>query len=223
MSTDLMGIGETVSSLRKDFPDITVSKLRFLESEGLVQPLRTPSGYRKFTPAHLERVRYVLTMQRDHYLPLKVIAEHLDALDRGLSVPDPVDAEPRPDLPQPAMPDLTSLDTGTRLLPKELCRESGLSRVDLAQAIEQGLLPEGEDYSLNDVETARALAGLRDCGVPVRNARPVVLAVKREMDLYTTALGTQHRTETPQDFTERGSTLATALLRVHIAYMRSQL
>ena len=223
MSTQLMGIGETVSSLRKDFPDVSVSKIRFLESEGLVQPLRTPSGYRKFSPEHVDRIRYVLTMQRDHYLPLKVIAEHLDALDRGLALPDPVDAEPRPELPVPAVVDLSSFDTGTRLLAKELCRESGLSRSDLAQAVEQGLLPETPDYSLNDVETARALAALRDCGVPVRNARPVVLAVKREMDLYNTARGVQHRAESAEEYAQRSQTLASALLRVHVAYMRSEL
>ncbi|HJX44930.1 MAG TPA: MerR family transcriptional regulator, partial [Geodermatophilus sp.] len=76
-----------LGALRGDFPDVTISKIRFLEGEGLVSPQRTPSGYRKFSRADVDRLRYVLTAQRDHYLPLRVIKEHLDALDRGLPVP----------------------------------------------------------------------------------------------------------------------------------------
>jgi DNA-binding transcriptional MerR regulator len=79
-----LSIGEVLSKLRGDFPDITISKIRFLESEGLIEPQRTPSGYRKFTSADLERLRYVLLAQRDHYLPLRVIKDNLDAMDRGL-------------------------------------------------------------------------------------------------------------------------------------------
>ena len=76
-----------LAQLRADFPDVTISKIRFLEAEGLVEPARTPSGYRKFSHDDVERLRYVLTLQRDHYLPLRVIREHLDALDRGLEPP----------------------------------------------------------------------------------------------------------------------------------------
>ena len=79
-----LSIGEVLGKLRSEFPDITISKIRFLESEGLIEPQRTPSGYRKFTGGDLERLRYVLEAQRDQYLPLRVIKENLDALDRGL-------------------------------------------------------------------------------------------------------------------------------------------
>src|SRR4051794_17027571 len=79
-----MSIGEVLSQVRPDFPDVTISKIRFLESEGLVEPQRTASGYRKFSRDDVARLRYVLSAQRDHYLPLRVIREHLDALDRGL-------------------------------------------------------------------------------------------------------------------------------------------
>src|SRR5262245_11597696 len=81
----MMSIGTVLNTLRNDFPEVTISKIRFLETEGLVEPQRTPSGYRKFSPADVERLAYVLRMQRDHYLPLKVIREQLDALDRGES------------------------------------------------------------------------------------------------------------------------------------------
>ncbi|MGY1610275.1 transcriptional regulator FtsR, partial [Geodermatophilus sp. SYSU D00700] len=85
--TPRLTIGAVLTALRDDFPDVTISKIRFLESEGLVSPQRTPSGYRKFSRADVDRLRYVLTAQRDHYLPLRVIKEHLDALDRGQPVP----------------------------------------------------------------------------------------------------------------------------------------
>jgi DNA-binding transcriptional MerR regulator len=123
-------IGAVLGALRDDFPDVTISKIRFLESEGLVSPQRTPSGYRKFSRADVDRLRYVLTAQRDHYLPLRVIKEHLDALDRGLPVPRagspaapapaaggahgdagrPDPASPDPASPDPASPDPASPD-----------------------------------------------------------------------------------------------------------------
>ncbi len=79
-----LSIGEVLSKLKTEFSDITISKIRFLESEGLIEPQRTPSGYRKFTSNDLERLRFVLLAQRDQYLPLKVIKDNLDAMDRGL-------------------------------------------------------------------------------------------------------------------------------------------
>jgi DNA-binding transcriptional MerR regulator len=82
-----LSIGEVLAQLRGDFPGLNISKIRFLEAEGLIEPERTPSGYRKFSHQDVERLRYVLTCQREHYLPLKVIREHLDAIDRGLEPP----------------------------------------------------------------------------------------------------------------------------------------
>jgi len=81
-----MSIGEVLSDLRPEFPDITISKLRFLEAEGLVEPYRAPSGYRRYTRDHVARLRYVLTAQRERYLPLRVIREQLSAYDRGEKV-----------------------------------------------------------------------------------------------------------------------------------------
>ena len=78
-----LSIGEVLAQLRPAFPDITISKIRFLESEGLIHPERTPSGYRKFSRDDVARLRFVLAQQRDHYLPLRVIKDHLDAIDRG--------------------------------------------------------------------------------------------------------------------------------------------
>ena len=90
-----MSIGAVLDLLRPDFPDVTISKIRFLESEGLVTPDRSPSGYRRFSPKDCERLKYVLTAQRDYYLPLKIIKEQLDAHDRGEAVEGPAPRAPR--------------------------------------------------------------------------------------------------------------------------------
>src|SRR3954469_21962943 len=82
-----MSIGAVLESLRPDFPDVTISKIRFLEAEGLVTPQRSGSGYRRFTAYDCARLRFILTAQRDHYLPLKVIKAQLDAQPDG-ALPD---------------------------------------------------------------------------------------------------------------------------------------
>jgi DNA-binding transcriptional MerR regulator len=93
-----LSIGEVLSLLQGEFPDVTISKIRFLESQGLLDPERTPSGYRKFYEADIERLRWILHQQRDNFLPLKVIKDRLDEADRaGLVIP----AEPDPEAPAP--------------------------------------------------------------------------------------------------------------------------
>src|SRR3954471_15051322 len=93
-SSATLTIGDVLAHLKVEFPDLTISKIRFLEDAGLIRPERTPSGYRKFSAADVSRLRYVLSQQRDHYLPLKVIKEQLEAIDRGL-VPNSSTASPR--------------------------------------------------------------------------------------------------------------------------------
>ena len=82
-----LSIGEVLAELRDEFPDITISKIRFLESQGLIDPERTPSGYRKFYDEDLARLRWILHQQKEHFLPLKVIKERLDQLQPGEALP----------------------------------------------------------------------------------------------------------------------------------------
>lgn len=100
----LRSIGQVLASLKADFPDISISKIRFLESVGLLSPERAPSGYRRYTESDVERLRYILRVQKSHYLPLKVIREHLEMMDRGLEPPrlDPL----RPQAPDGNADDL---------------------------------------------------------------------------------------------------------------------
>lgn len=132
----LVGIGEVMAMLRAEFPDVSISKIRFLEAEGLVEPQRTVSGYRKFGPTDVDRLRYVLRAQRDQYLPLKVIKDHLDAIDRGL---EPVDGGGRPeagsDEPAPEVPAPVPL-----LDRAELLAAAGIDEEALARLEEFGLI-----------------------------------------------------------------------------------
>ena len=141
-ASSLMSIGEVLARLRPEFPDVTISKIRFLESEGLVEPARTPSGYRKFSHADVARLRYVLATQRDHYLPLRVIREHLDAIDRGLEPPAAPGEKPR--VPRSADDDLP----GPRALAGAV--ELRLSRAELAEAagLDAELLDQVEAFGL---------------------------------------------------------------------------
>src|SRR5687768_3472331 len=109
---DHLSIGEVLGLLQDEFPDVTISKIRFLESQGLLDPERTPSGYRKFYEDDIERLRWILTQQRENFLPLKVIKDRLDEANRAGDVvptdpgpvvpPQEVMAAPAP--PTPAAP-----------------------------------------------------------------------------------------------------------------------
>ena len=187
-----MTIGAVLSALREDFPDVTISKIRFLESEGLVSPQRTGSGYRTYTEADVERLRYVLTAQRDRFWPLKVIREALDAMDRGLQPPDPTvngDTAPRvPEgrreqrLPQPA--ELTG-SRRLRLTAAELCDSAGLEPGTLEALQTFGLVRADEDGYFGEPElaVARAAGALASYGLEARHLRPFRTAADREIGL----------------------------------------
>lgn len=94
-------IGAVLAQVREEFPDVSISKIRFLEAEGLLLPERTPAGYRVFRAGDVERLRYILRAQRDHFWPLKVIREALDALDRGLEPSGMAQGRPTAPTPEP--------------------------------------------------------------------------------------------------------------------------
>jgi DNA-binding transcriptional MerR regulator len=150
------GIGEVIAQLRGEFPDISVSKIRFLESEGLIQPARSPSGYRKFGPADVDRLRYILTAQRDQYLPLRVIKDQLDA-------------------DQPAAGPLSR---------RELLDATGIDEARLAELEEFGLvLRSGRQYAPAALDAVRAVAALSRYGVQARHLRVLRASAERETAL----------------------------------------
>jgi DNA-binding transcriptional MerR regulator len=174
--TPRLTIGEVLAVLRDDFPDVTISKIRYLESEDLVHPQRTPSGYRKFSRADVSRLRYVLAAQRDQYLPLRVIKEHLEALDRGEPLPGST--------PPAAPPPEEEADTGS-LTTEQFARASGLEPGQLADCVQFGLLATDADglHPAADLPVARAAAGLARHGIEPRHLRVYQNGAEREAGL----------------------------------------
>lgn len=173
-------IGEVLAVLRDDFPDVTISKIRYLETEQLVAPQRTPSGYRKFSRADVARLRYVLAAQRDRYLPLRVIKDHLDALDRG--EPLPGTATPA-DVPPPVADGAAA--QRRPLPPDQFARAAGLAPEQLADCVQFGLLVPDADgmHPVDDLPVARAAAGLARHGLEPRHLRAYRSGVEREAGL----------------------------------------
>jgi DNA-binding transcriptional MerR regulator len=187
-----LAIGAVLAALAPDFPDISISKIRFLEAEGLLTPARTRSGYRTFSPEDVERLRYILTAQRDRFWPLKVIREALDKLERGLE-PAFGDAESsRPQVPvtgngHGGLP--TALDLGRRrslrLTDVELREAAGLDKATFEALSTYGLLRPGSSghYGEAALAVARAASALGAYGIEPRHLRPFRTAADREIGL----------------------------------------
>ncbi|GAA2461122.1 MerR family transcriptional regulator [Streptomyces macrosporus] len=235
--TGPMSIGAVLNLLRDEFPEVTISKIRFLESEGLVEPQRTPSGYRKFSAADVERLSRVLRLQRDHYLPLRVIREQLDALDRGeeIRLPGPT----RPFDPLDGFPVPNSGPDGEATAGSDGPATSRVGRAELLAATEadEEQLREWESYGLigpardggYDAETvtvARIVADLGRYGLEPRHLRVVKAAAEREAGLVEQVVAPLRRHRNPQTRAHAETTareLATLAVRLHAALVQSAL
>ena len=191
-----MSIGSVLDRLRPEFPDVTISKIRFLEAEGLISPERTPSGYRRFSIADCERLRYVLTAQRDQYLPLKVIKEQLEAIDRGAATIGSV--ETRPKRPRPlavargeVSPEDLRTDREIRVSRDDLCERAGVDTAFLAELVGAGLVTPGPAgfFDEDAVLLARTAKAMAEFGLEVRHLRAFKLAVDREAGLVAQIAG----------------------------------
>ncbi|MGW0087254.1 transcriptional regulator FtsR [Streptomyces sp. NPDC003393] len=221
----LMSIGSVLNVLREEFPEVTISKIRFLESEGLVEPRRTPSGYRKFGPDDVERLARVLRLQRDHYLPLKVIREYLDALERGEAVQLPVLGRQRDGESAPA--------------PAEAPAAARIGRADLLAAaeIDEEVLQEWESYGLvtpmedgayeaEAVTVASLVRELGRFGIEPRHLRVMKGAADREAGLIDQVVAPLRRHRNPQTRAHaeaRTKELAALTVRLHAALVQTAL
>lgn len=184
-----------LAQLRTEFPDVTISKIRFLESEGLVQPARTASGYRQFTAPDVERLRFVLSAQRDHYLPLKVIKDQLDAAD-GIS--DGLDTASGPVLRPPrrlvslsgrgaAAPTAEDFAPGReiRLTREDLLAQAGVDGAMLAELEQFGLIRPGAAgfYDADAVLVAKTVRAMTEYGIEPRHLRAFRASADREVGL----------------------------------------
>jgi DNA-binding transcriptional MerR regulator len=189
-----MTIGAVLAALEPDFPDISISKIRFLEAQGLLTPGRTRSGYRTFSPDDLERLRYILTAQRERFWPLKVIREALDKLERGLEGPRGLLSPSAPQVPQvppgASDPDLpTAFELGRRgdlrLTGDELREATGLDQPTYEALSTFGLLRPDSSGHFGDaaLAVARAAGALAAYGIEPRHLRPFRTAADREIGL----------------------------------------
>ncbi|HYI56924.1 MAG TPA: MerR family transcriptional regulator [Microlunatus sp.] len=238
-------IGQVLAALKGDFPDISISKIRFLETEGLVTPERAPSGYRRYVESDIERLRYVLTVQRDHYLPLKVIREHLTMIDRGEvppgragllppgatpvnpgtgsgAVPSDGPAEPGQELPRTPTPPTPPSRQPLRLSRKDLLEASGLSESALMELERNHIVVprRGTAYYGRDALTlATAAKRLSDYGMDGRHLRAFKMAADREIGMVEQAIAPYlRRTESR---TEVVPEVLNLVINFHAALVRS--
>lgn len=232
---DLLSIGEVLAVLRSDFPDVTISKIRFLEAEGLVEPQRAPSGYRKFGHRDVERLRFILSAQRDHYLPLRAIKEHLDALDEGREPPP----QTRARLGGGQVPHL-ALDADGHPSADAFRRggaEPVLGRDQLLEAaeIDEEFLAELEGYGLvtarhgrdaydgDAVAVARLARELAGFGLEPRHLRAFRTTADREVGLIQQVLAPllhQREPDSRARGEERARELAALTVRLHATLVR---
>jgi len=165
-----VSIGQVLDELSPEFPDISPSKIRFLEAEGLIQPLRSAAGYRRFSVADIERLRFILTAQRDEYLPLRVIKERLDALESGAG-----DGSPG------TVPAISM----TR---SELLAAAGAGEELLAELEDYGLVRRARSYDGQALSVVRSAVLLAEYGIQPRHLRAIKAAAEREVSLVEQAV-----------------------------------
>jgi DNA-binding transcriptional MerR regulator len=204
----LLSIGEVINLLRDDFPDVSVSKLRFLESQGLIDPARSASGYRQFDPDDLARLRFILQQQRDHFLPLKVIRSKLTLWERG----DDLDAKTG------ATASSTAETSGEPLSRADLLKRSGLTEDQLTELVEAGVLRPLADPAVFTAESglaAQEAKRLMDMGLEARHLRAVRLSVDREADLLLQLTAPLMRAHNPEAHAQARDILESGAGSVH--------
>lgn len=199
-----MSIGEVLALLQGEFPDVTVSKIRFLEGEGLIEPERTPSGFRKFTHLHVQQLRYILTEQRDHYLPLRVIKDKMaESFARPRAVQDKQEV---------------------RLSRAELLEAAGLDEETLTELEDYGLLAaKARRYDEDALKVARSVGALARFGLHARHLRAVKAAAEREAGLVEQTVAPILKRRAPGAIGEADEVareLSTLLLDLHEALLR---
>ncbi|GII97409.1 transcriptional regulator FtsR [Sinosporangium siamense] len=213
-----MSIGEVLALLQGEFPDVTVSKIRFLEGEGLIEPERSPSGFRRFTHADVDRLRYILTAQRDQYLPLRVIKDHLEALG--------ADGRTRPHgLREAGASGVARPEPERRLSREEFLAAADLPEEMLDELEEYGLLQAvARRYDEEALAVARSVGALARFGFHPRHLRAVRAAAEREAGLVEQAVAPLLRRRGPGakgEAEESAREIAGLLLDLHGALVRA--
>ena len=223
----LLSIGDVLKYLKPEFADISISKIRFLETEGLVEPQRTPSGYRKYSHADISRLRYVLALQRDQYMPLRVIKDRLDALDRGLEPEEVNKISPRALVSVDSLPTAADFleNAPLRLTAAELLETSNATSSTLEQAKEFGLISsDAQSFNADDVAILKSIVALEKYGIEARHLRPFKIAADRELGLITQVVATlahQKDPELAQQAQDVARDLAALSVGLHTSLVRA--
>ncbi|MEN5073968.1 MerR family transcriptional regulator [Isoptericola cucumis] len=212
-----MRISDVLSLLGPEFPSVSHSKLRFLEDQGLIEPVRTPSGYRQYSAADVERLRFVLTEQRDSYLPLKVIKERLAEMDAG---------EPAPG-PAPRLAEATSADSPARRrwTAESVADATGTSTGFVQQLVSAGVLREGAGGQLDAgaPDVVRIASRLAEHGIEPRHLRSLRTSADRHVGLVDQLVAPYRSQQTPSaraQGAELAAEIGELLARLHTAWVR---
>lgn len=200
-------IGAVVSELAEEFPDLTASKIRYLESEGLIEPMRTARGSRRYADADVDRLRRILRLQRDEFLPLSVIAERLAQPDASAEAPGTVPAM-RLRAPRPR-----------RMSAAEVAQRGGVDAATLKELTEHGLVT---DMDSSAVDVCRLVARLREYGIEPRHLRTFRVAADREIGLVQQALAPRRGSASSMEERELTAQLLALLLDLHVALVRQR-
>ena len=197
-----LGIGKVLDELGQEFPELTITKIRYLEREGLVEPERTASGYRKFSYADVERLRFILRQQRDKFWPLKNIRQMLDDMDNG-RVPDVDAADIRiPELALnndglPTSATFRAAPSQIRLTRSDLLERAGIRADLLAEIEEHGLIvrrSQAAFYDGDDLHIASLVAQFAELGLEPRHLRIIASAAQRQAALFDQVVAPRDRT-----------------------------
>lgn len=218
-----LSIGEVLSLLKKDFPDVSISKIRFLETEGLITPSRTASGYRRFDTHDVSKLRAILTLQRDQYLPLKVIKEQLEAQadNAGIAAPIVSSGGVRPDDFRPGAGRI-------RLSRSELAEQTELDEATIIALEKDGLVwaNQAGHFDEDAVQICLIAAKLAVFGVEPRHLRSFRVVANRESGLVE-QIATPFSHPRDRDSKARAQQtvreLASLFVQLHAALLRAEL
>jgi DNA-binding transcriptional MerR regulator len=200
-SRDFLSIGEVLEAIKVDFPDVSISKIRFLESEGLINPERTGSGYRKFYDPDVARLRYILSLQKEQFLPLRVIRERLAEADASGSIPaiEPAGGGSTTSAAAKANGSAKAprITTDVQLDRTGLSEASGLSDDELQGLEDFGLIAAGDFYDGNDLAVAKAARRLLDYGLEPRHLRMYRQWADREASFFEQIVAPMARRKDP--------------------------
>lgn len=242
-----LSIGEVLATLKPEFPDVTVSKIRFLEAEGLITPDRTTSGYRTFYPQDLERLRTILKMQRESFLPLKVIRERMASLEAGTITPEQATA-PAPITVVPAAPveattaqsatapadveiDLGEQPAGARFTESDLAGATGLDLAQVQALKDFGVICEHRQngtafFDGDDVAVGELARDFLKLGIEPRHLKQLRRFAEQEAEMYTTLVGPgirNKRADARGQAVETLGELANLSRRLRQAYIRQRM